>query len=131
MQVIQNEGDPYTWDQCWLREELNSDSFMNNLFTLEERAKICLTTVHTEGSQDWDQEGGEDVDCYLFIPAVEEIRQYLPEREQNGLEEQSYWLRNPDFTDGYIAYVFVGGGLGVNEATAWSGVRLMMWVDIG
>ena len=126
------EADTCYWEMCTLRAYLNGDDFLNWTFTPAERAKIALTSVHTEDDASWQRAGGPDTEDYVFLASKEEIEKYFPAKEDAALEENNYWLRSADFVDDYMAYVYAGtGGTGSNNASAYSGIRPMMWINIG
>ena len=126
------EADTCYWEMCTLRAYLNGDEFLNWTFTPAERAKIALTSVHTEDDATWQRSGGPDTEDYVFLASKEEIKTYFPEQADAALAEENYWLRSVDFVDDDMAYVYAGsGGTGSNDAYAYSGVRPMMWIDIG
>ncbi len=113
------------WSVSDLRRILNGDEMLEKLFTPQERAKIALSHVTTEGGGSWKRDGGPDTDDLLFVPSREEIEKYFPTEDERKLGEVSYWLRTPDFVEPHIKYVYESGGLGDNEATSYSGVRVM------
>ena len=125
------EADTCYWEMCSLRTYLNSDAFLDWTFTPAERAKILLTAVHTEDDSTWQRSGGPDTEDYVFLASKEEIAKYFPEKEAAALAEENYWLRSSDFVEDYMAYIYAGnGGIGSNNATAYSGVRPMMWINV-
>ena len=120
------------WEMCSLRTYLNSDEFLDWTFMPAERAKILLTAVHTEDAAAWQRSGGPDTEDHVFLASKEEIEKYYPAKEDAALAEENYWLRSADFVEDYMSYVYAGsGGVGSNNAYAYSGVRPMMWIDIG
>ena len=126
------EADTCYWEMCSLRAYLNGDEFLNWTFTPAERAKIALTDVHTQDDSTWQRPGGPDTKDYVFLASKEEIETYFPEKANAALAEENYWLRSADFVEDYMAYIYAGtGGVGSNNAYAYSGVRPMMWVEIG
>ena len=113
------------WSVSDLRSRINSDKFINSLFSPQEKAKLLVTHVATPGGGSWGRDGGPDTDDYLFIPSREEIELYFPTNDERKLGDVSYWLRSPDFVEPHMQYVYADGGIGVKECFGYSGVRLM------
>lgn len=114
------------WSVSDLRKHINSEGYLNKLFSPQEKAKLLVTHVTTAGGGSWGRDGGPDTDDYLFIPSREEIETYFPTEYERMLGEVSYWLRSPDFAEPYMQYVYPDGGIGVKECIGYSGVRLMV-----
>lgn len=124
---IQKDEDT-NWSMSDLREMINSNDFMDKLFTPQEKSKIKLTHNVTSGDEMWHREGGPETDDYLFIPDETELIKYFPEKEDQARINGSFWLRSPSFVAPYFAYVYAGGGIGSKECTENSGVVLMAWL---
>ena len=75
-----NAKDKYmTWDQCTLREWLNSD-FLNNAFSDDEQSAILVTTVDNsadQGYSDWVVQGSNDTEDKVFLLSYAEVKRYL------------------------------------------------------
>lgn len=114
-----------------LRETINSDDFINSIFTPEEKERILTTHIASGGDEYFDRDGGPETDDRLFIPDSTEIETYFPEESSRGFEDTSYWLRTASFVVPFMEKVSMTGSYSHGEAYELSGVRLMMWVKKG
>lgn len=122
-QTYNNEGTSITWENCSLREWLNSE-LIEELFTEEELSLIPFTSVtNTDNPHYLNQgKGGNNTKDRLFLLSLDEIRSYLPQKEErlltptefalsegvkvNEKGNSSWWLRSPGaipFEASYIA----------------------------
>ena len=123
------EGD-LTWAKSELRQFINDEEFLNELFTPQEKAKLQATQITTEGDEMWKREGGDDTVDRLFLLSKAEVEKYFPTAEEQVLGEGvAYWLRNPSFVDSSMAYVFPNGGFGSGDHTDYHVVRLAAWIS--
>ena len=60
-----------TWEQCTLRQFLNSDFF--NLFNLADRSRIVKSTVSNAKNPKYGTDGGVDTFDYVFLLSVGEV----------------------------------------------------------
>lgn len=123
--------DEVKWATSPIREYINGDEFMDELFDPWERSKIKLTHVTTCGaSEGWTVDPGPETDDHLFLLDREEILKYMPNDEDRLVPEQdSYWLRSPDFTERYFNCVNYLGAINETDAPSNLGLRIAMWVS--
>lgn len=65
-----------TWENCTLREWLNSD-FINTAFTAGVKSQITETLVVAEDNENWGTDGGNDTNDRVFILSISEAELYF------------------------------------------------------
>ena len=142
---------PMTWAKCDLRAWMN-DTFLSDLFTAEEQAKIVPATVANDNNPHYGTYGGEDTTDKIYLLSLAEAEHYFPDiptrvaqptayakargayvNEQNG--NTWWWLRTPGVrridacgvrADGRIS------GYGSRDVNRPSGtLRPVLWMKTG
>lgn len=135
-----------TWEQCTLRQFLNSDFF--NLFNLADRSRIVKSTVSNAKNPKYGTDGGVDTSDYVFLLSVGEVIQYFgyfwqyysewkydPYKNARRVKNASgvyswWWLRSTGIHNKNAVYingvgrVFVGG----DSVHRSGGVRPALWL---
>ena len=141
-----------TWKNCTLRAYLNGE-FLEE-FSLQDRAKICITGNINRNNQWFGTNGGNSTTDKVFLLSIEEVVKYFgdsgqlknknPDNEywiddQYNSKRAAYlynddwWLRSPGYSQDAAAYVMPDGriqlvGWLVSETTG--GVRPALWLKI-
>ncbi|MBQ6502605.1 MAG: hypothetical protein IJI57_01670 [Flexilinea sp.] len=68
---------PVTWENCSLRQYLNSN-FYKGVFSDTERSQIAQTRISNPPSPSYGTYGGNDTFDYVFLLSINEIRYYFP-----------------------------------------------------
>ncbi|MBQ6680393.1 MAG: zinc ribbon domain-containing protein [Lachnospiraceae bacterium] len=103
---------PCTWEDSYLREQLNG-AFFSEAFSEEEKKHIGLTTVVTEPNSQYGTDGGNDTVDRLFVLSEKEAETYFAsdEARQAGGTSWAYHhgleLISPETGD-YSSVVFHG-----------------------
>lgn len=71
-----SEQIPVTWENSTLRKYLNTD-FYDNVFTKNEKESIVSSYVHKSDNEMTGQSGGNDTYDYIYIPSIEELKEYV------------------------------------------------------
>ncbi len=149
-----NESDTggITWENCTLREWLNSE-FVNEAFTNDESGMIPTVTVTADKNPDQDSEQGADTQDKLFLMSVKEVNKYFKTDEERKCEPTAYaiaqgaslnksekggkwWLRTVGISKKYNTYmtgVGVYGDLDTDGMTIQYddyGIRPAMWINL-
>ena len=95
-QPYHEDFEDITWEDCTLRNWLNSE-FYNAAFSAEEQQAIINANVVNEDNPFWGTEGGNDTVDKVWLLSIGEVERYSPVNESNR-----WWLRSPGF-DGYSA----------------------------
>ena len=86
-----------TWEQCELRQYLNSKIY--GMFTDSEQNRIMQTSVKNASNEAYGTDGGNDTVDKIFLLSVEEAEKYFKDdadRVAYYENEASYWwLRSP------------------------------------
>ena len=125
-----SDYDTCNWEISELRSVLNSEEYLNEHFSPQEKAKILLSDIHTDaGEEIWGRTECETQD-YLFIPTKSEMEKYVGEDSSAwGNIGGEYWLRNPDFAEPEMQMVWDNGGTSTQGPVATLGIRLMCWIE--
>ncbi len=119
-----------TWATSEVREYINGDDFINEYFNPWERGKILLSHISTCGGSapQWEVDPGPETDDYLFLLDREEVEKYFPNEADRAIPEYIWWLRSPDFVQGWFNCVNEAGTIRENEAYTSYGLRPAMWI---
>ena len=143
-----------TWADCALRESLNSQEFMDSVFSPEEQAAILLTTITDEVNPETGTAPGEPSEDKVFLLSISEAERLFASDEdrkaipteyarENGVfmmnkktvtvQSCLWWLRSPGNAANKAAYI------GTNGIISYSGfifnservaLRPAVWVDL-
>lgn len=148
-QSYHSEFTAVTWEDCSLREELNT-TFFQTAFNSYEQNLILETTLKCNGNSVYHVEGGNDTKDKVFLLSDEEVVQYLPTEEACKAEAtpqalldginisssygmSSWWLRTPG-ADADMAMLVTPRGdiseFGHDVISGSGGVRLAVWIDL-
>ena len=106
-----------TWASCNLRKHLNSDEFLDSIFTESEQKTIIETELSTADNPYYGTSGGKDTDDKLFLPSAYDVVKYFKTTKDarcNWITEGgkcAYWLRTPGKTASQVAYVAADGSI--------------------
>ncbi len=89
-----------TWETCSLREWLNT-TFMDLVFTAEEKCLIPYTKVVNEDNDEYGTEGGNDTEDRIFLLSVEEATQYFSANSERKTTGTRYALLHYAYTDAF------------------------------
>ncbi|MCR5138407.1 MAG: serine/threonine protein kinase [Oscillospiraceae bacterium] len=104
---------PVTWENCTLRNWLNS-TFLDTAFSADEQKAIMTTVVDNskkQGNSRWDTDGGNDTRDQIFLLSYNEAKMYFGSNESRKCKPTEYALANG-------AYVYDGKGQ-ANGYGAW------------
>lgn len=130
-----------SWETCDLRAWLNGE-FLEEAFSVDERARIVETWLENADNSSWDTEGGADTNDRAFLLSISEIMDYfgvVPNgatkrliarptnytvhkgvttyNEKGALTYNDgtcyWWLRSPGMISDCAAYVSATGALGM------------------
>ena len=143
-----------TWETCSLRQWLNG-MFLNDSFNAEEQALIQDTYVSPDANPKYDKNPGNATTDKVFLLSANEVNKYFGSDEdrkcipteyakangaytsssntKNGVPICRWWLRSPGDSQGYVAYVNIGGSVsyyGSSVNAVHECVRPAMWVSI-
>lgn len=90
-----------TWEDSSLRKWLNGE-FLENGFNEEERSKILLTDVVNEDNADYQTDGGNDTQDYVYMLSMSEAGKFSEIIEDFSL---NWLLRTPGNAQDTVAYV--------------------------
>lgn len=131
---INETFDDFTWENCSLRNWLNT-SFLDIAFTNLERKAILDSNITTPDSNYWGTKGGNDTTDKVFLPTMQDVmnpaygfRKGMKPTKTRMLKCTTYarrnggyknktngntcwWLRSPALHDKYAAYVFTTGAI--------------------
>lgn len=143
------EREPVNWSASTLRAWLNS-TFLEDVFSEEERARICLTTCTNHSNPQFGIDGGPPTQDRIFLLSLEEaelafdretdrILKPTPWAVENGAWKNAngagwWWLRSPGRYPTFAASVNTDGtlrdfGNGVIDPEIV--VRPALWIDFG
>lgn len=103
------EKEYVTWEQCTLREWLNS-TFIDIAFTKKEKDMISTVTVSADKNPKYDTDPGNATEDKVFLLSIEEVNGYFSSDEDRKCEMTKYanekieylfegycswWLRTP------------------------------------
>lgn len=145
-----NQGVSCTWETCALRKWLNG-TFYKAAFSNEEREWIVRSRVKAHKNPDFSTNPGRDIDDYIFLLSVAEVKQYLPSDSdricspteyavmQGAYRDNSHgtcwwWLRTPGETSQDASSINANGTIDTDDGSVNSGkgcIRPAMWVQIG
>ncbi len=138
-----------TWEECSLREWLNS-TFINDAFTSDEKSAILTTKVDnskSQGNSGWNKDGGYDTSDQVFLLSYKEAKDYFRKTDsslckpteyaiamgvwKNGKNYCHWWLRSPGKTQNCAAYASSESTYSSTEDKNRAiGVRPVIWVDL-
>ena len=82
-----------TWEQCDLREHLNSTFF--NSFSAKDKVRIAETRIQNPNNQWYGTEGDSDTTDKIFLLSLEEVDKYFGDngdyREKMRKDYEGYW----------------------------------------
>ena len=145
---------PVTWEECTLRNWLNS-TFLNAAFTEDEKKKIEITEIdnsRAQGNSEWRISGGNNTEDSVFLLSYEESEQYfdssfdricLPTSyavsqgadirvHDDGITESGWWwLRSPGEAEHHAAFVNFDGTRYTNAVgNEYLSVRPALWIKL-
>lgn len=134
----------YSWETCDVRKNMNSDDFLNMLFSPSEQELILQTTISNKDNPDYGTSGGNSTKDKLFLLSADEVLTFFKSpsqtRCQAGLFIQQdqyfdwyWWLRTPGMNDNMASIVTPDGivntgGAYANDPNAL--IRPAMWIKI-
>ena len=144
-----------TWASSNLRKHLNSEEFLDSIFTESEQKAIVETKITTAANPYYGTSGGKDTNDKLFLPSAYDVVKYFKTTKDascNWITEGKkcgYWLRTPGKIASQVVYVAADGsidfeGTSSTEYTVYSrlenasfsdmyvivSARPMMWVKL-
>lgn len=129
-------SDPVTWETADLRAYLNGD-FLSSQFSEDERKWIEETLVETADDRESGTPGGNPTRDRIFLLSLEEVEQYLPEKEDRIAgpvdgKADAWWLRTPGSRDYKSIYVWPSGATGDRFSTHDQNyTRPALWLNTG
>ena len=121
-----------TWDECSLRQWLNS-YFIKHYFSSAERNRIMITNNIPESnpliySSNY---SGVQTNDYVFILSVSEAKRFFGNNEIRSASDW-WWLRVPGKNNCHACYVETDGKIKRDGASVHSdgGVRPVMWIKL-
>ena len=111
-----------SWAESTLRKYINSDEFLDLIFTPQEKAKLILTHVVTTGEDE--RSGGAATDDLIFLPDVSDVDKYPS--SFNVSFGHKYWLRSQRSWAPYIAYIAGTGSVYYDQPAKQYAVRAMV-----
>ena len=130
------EYNDITWENCGLREWLDSD-FMKQTFSRKEQNSILTIDVINSDNERYGTKGGNNTKDKIFLLSIDEFKKYFPKGSEATYKNGSaywWWLRSPGYKQSAAAEV---DGLGqlqehgaadASVANVWPGVRPALWV---
>ncbi len=106
-----------TWASSNLRKHLNSEEFLDSIFTESEQKAIIETTITTAGNPYYGTPGGKDTNDKLFLPSAYDVVKYFKTTKDascNWITEGkkcAYWLRTPGKDAHQVVYVAADGSI--------------------
>ena len=143
-----------TWADCALRERLNSQEFLDAVFTPEEQEAILLTTTTDEANPQTGTAPGEPSEDRIFLLSISEAESLFASDEDRKLAPTEYahakgvymmnkktvtvhscwwWLRSPGSAPSDAAYVGTNGQIsytGFMYSGGGVALRPAIWVDL-
>lgn len=126
-----------TWEDCSLREWLNSD-FYNAAFSEEEASRIMLTDINADENPYYDTDPGNSTQDKIYLLSVVEVETYFDSDDARICiyegAECWWWLRSPGYGQHRASMVCVDGTIGhaygffVNSD--FECVRPVMWLAV-
>lgn len=151
--TYQETSDGYdTWETSVAREWLNN-TFYNDAFAADEKAKIKKSTITNTDNPDTGIDGGNDTTDNLFLLSIDEVNKYFTTKEERiaygtlhvqelvdeGDGAFNWWLRTPGKRNVvwsgesiYQSYVGSNGFVyteGSSTAVYNGGIRPAMWIS--
>ena len=134
----------YTWAICDVRNNMNTQAFLDQIFSAQEQELIVLATITNSNNPDYGTFGGNSTNDKLFLLSADEVLTYFSSpgqtRCQAGrfIQQDQYfdwywWLRTPGMNvnmacivtpDGIVST----GGAYANDPNAL--IRPAMWIKI-
>ncbi|MGN1394422.1 MAG: DUF6273 domain-containing protein [Succinivibrionaceae bacterium] len=133
-----SSGRSNIWEDSTIRSWLNNE-FLNTAFTVEEKNKIVVSNINTDGRVTKDR---------VFLLSIDEVEKYFQTnylrkayitkyaKSHNGYNSGDlgwWWLRSPGNLQDYAASVSIGGGVFGYGNSVLSGiyaVRAALWVNL-
>lgn len=131
-----------TWEECSLREWLNS-TFLSVAFTEEEQEMIPTVSVKAENNEEYNTNAGNDTEDKIFLLCISEAEKYFSSDVDRKCEPTSYaeakgaagrwWLRSPGYDSKSAAAVNSDGSvyyIGLIEGYSSCCVRPVLWINL-
>ena len=136
-----------TWEECELREWLNSD-FLNTAFDATQREKISRKKISNFDNTKYGTKGGNNTEDKVFLLSINEAVRYFSSNKARQASPTSYalyqgaevengackwWLRSPGYFKYSAALIEQDGSLsysGGESNITFVGVRPALWLDI-
>ncbi len=141
---LNRDNRTFTWETCDVRENMNKDAFLNQIFSPYEQKLIVPTELKNYNNPDYKTNGGNDTTDKLFLLSVDEVFKYFNSStytrcqagrfiQQDEYVDWYWWLRTPGYTSNMAC--FVGPDGIVNTGGAYANdpdalIRPAMWVKI-
>ncbi|MCI8496867.1 MAG: TIR domain-containing protein [Clostridiales bacterium] len=137
-----------TWENCYLREWLNTD-FLNNAFSEAQKALIPAVTINNPDNETHEVSGGSDTTDQIFLLSMDEAERYFDwygarqseptvyVKNQGGVylnsKGKTIWrLRSPGDAADQAAIIYDDGimnSFGMSVSVNYA-VRPAMWIDL-
>ena len=110
MPYDQSEGET-SWEKCTLRKWLNND-FLDNSFSLAEKARMIVTTMVAESNPDFGVPAGNPTGDRVFLQSWREIQfaDSFPDNASRSIGSD-WWLRSPGSCADAAAYINYEGSI--------------------
>lgn len=134
----------YTWATCDVRQNMNKQAFLDQIFTAQEQELIVQTTITNSNNPDYGTSGGNSTSDKLFLLSADEVLTYFSSPSQTRcqagrfIQQDQYfdwywWLRTPGMNDNMASVVTPDGivntgGAYANDPNAL--IRPAMWIKI-
>lgn len=140
-----------TWEQCSLRKWLN-DSFLNTVFSKEERALIQSTTISADKNPQYSTDPGNATMDKVFLLSINEAEKYFSGEQARKCTTTAYviaiaqsaydtkihdvawwWLRSPGYKQENAARVDYAGSIDYSSISVSGNVgcvRPALWISI-
>ena len=134
----------YTWATCDVRQNMNTQAFLDQIFTAQEQELIVQTTITNSNNPDYGTSGGNSTSDKLFLLSADEVLTYFSSPSQTRcqagrfIQQDQYfdwywWLRTPGMNDNMASVVTPDGivstgGAYANDPNAL--IRPAMWIKL-
>lgn len=109
--------DVTSWASSDIRKHLNSDEFLDSIFTESEQKAILETKLTTAANPYYGTPGGKDTKDKLFLPSAYDVVYYFKTNKDARChwitdgKECAYWLRTPGEVASQVVYVAADGSI--------------------
>ncbi|WP_434309175.1 DUF6273 domain-containing protein [Hominifimenecus sp. rT4P-3] len=132
-----------TWEECSLREWLNS-TFLEEAFNTEEQLRIQSAKVTADPNPWYGTDYGNDTIDKVFLLSVAEVNKYFPADSAKACTPTEYaiardvsvrngnciwWLRSPSIVSGYVVAISDRLTFATIGALYPEGVRPALWLN--